>query len=135
VVPTSKHVRLHYEASGSDKLCYLITIMGIALMIFWRKRGDIVHRNTHPFLTTPSGDWSTADPWAVAAPDAPDHGPPDGPSVFARHGAGDFDGNLDDDPGGARHGGLPTQPLPPVSGASDAELVLREGGEAPPDSV
>ena len=137
VVPTSKHVRLHYESSRSDQLFYLVTILGIALMVFWRKRGDLVHRNAHPFLTTPSDDWSTTDPWAVTAPDGmPDHralydgdvhggDPPSGDlSIFARDPAAHPDGQ----PvfGDGSDVAVAARP------ATDTELMLDEGGEAPP---
>jgi hypothetical protein len=57
VVPTAKHVKLHYDASNLDKLAYLITFAGIGLMFFWRfKRGDVRHRTVHPFLTAEHDD-------------------------------------------------------------------------------
>jgi hypothetical protein len=56
VVPTSKHVHLHYDSSNLDKLAYLVTVLGICLMFFWRfGRGDVRHRNTHPFGAAPAG--------------------------------------------------------------------------------
>ena len=64
VVPTSKHVRLHYEPSGSDRMFYLATLAGILLMAFWRWRGDVRHRNAHPFLLAPSEPWDEGpDDW------------------------------------------------------------------------
>jgi hypothetical protein len=69
VVPTSTHVRLHYEASRSDQFFYLVTLLGIALMVFWRFRGDVRHRTSHPFLTSPaSDDWTPVEPWGGEAP-------------------------------------------------------------------
>ncbi len=68
VVPTSTHVRLHYEASASDKFFYVLTLLGIAMLVFWRVRGDVRHRNTHPFLTAAEGahdDWTPTDAWAA----------------------------------------------------------------------
>ena len=53
VIPTSKHVRLHYEASGSDMFFYLLTLAGIGLAVFWRIRGDVRHASPHPFFVTP----------------------------------------------------------------------------------
>jgi len=56
VVPTSKHVHLHYDSSNLDKLAYLVTLLGILLMFFWRfGRGDVRHRNSHPFSGRPVG--------------------------------------------------------------------------------
>lgn len=53
VIPTSKHVRLHYEASSSDILFYVMTLVGIGLMVFWRFRGDVRHASPHPFFVAP----------------------------------------------------------------------------------
>ncbi|CAB4833699.1 unannotated protein [freshwater metagenome] len=50
VIPTSTHVRLHYEASTKDQLFYLVSLLGVLLMVFWRFRGDVKHRSPHPFL-------------------------------------------------------------------------------------
>ncbi len=55
VVPTSTHVRLHYEPQALDRIAYLLTFLGIALMIFWRVRGDVRHRSAHPFITASEG--------------------------------------------------------------------------------
>ena len=57
VIPTSKHVRLHYEASTSDKFYYLLTFVGFGWLIFWRIKGDAKHRNTHPFLVNEDDEW------------------------------------------------------------------------------
>ena len=55
VVPMSKHVHLHYDASNLDKLAYTITFLGVGLMIFWRfRRGDVRHRTAHPFIPNPA---------------------------------------------------------------------------------
>jgi hypothetical protein len=50
VVPTSTHVRMHYDMSGLDKIAYLLTLIGIVLLFVWRRRGDVSHRSEHPFL-------------------------------------------------------------------------------------
>jgi hypothetical protein len=50
VIPRSTHVRLHYDMSSLDRVAYLLTLIGICLLFFWRYRGDIVHRSEHPFL-------------------------------------------------------------------------------------
>ena len=55
VVPTSTHVRLHYEPQPLDRIAYLLTFLGIALMIFWRMRGDVRHRSAHPFIAASEG--------------------------------------------------------------------------------
>jgi hypothetical protein len=57
VVPTDTHVYLHYDSSALDKAAYAITLLGIALLFFWRfKSGDVRHRTSHPFLGTPPDD-------------------------------------------------------------------------------
>jgi len=50
VIPRSTHVTLHYDMSSLDKVAYLLTLIGICLLFFWRYKGDIVHRSEHPFL-------------------------------------------------------------------------------------
>ena len=40
VVPTANEVRMTYGRSGSDLLYYMMTLAGIALMIYLRVRGD-----------------------------------------------------------------------------------------------
>ena len=49
VVPTSTDVHLTYERSNLDYFAYLLTFLGIGLLIFMRIRGDVRHANTHPF--------------------------------------------------------------------------------------
>lgn len=61
VVPTSKHVRLHYEASTEDKLFYLLTFIGFGWLIFWRIKGDARHLNEHPLLTNNVDSWDEYD--------------------------------------------------------------------------
>ena len=65
VVPTSTHVRLHYDTSSLEQLAWLVTLMGIGLLFFWRFRvGDVRHRTAHPF----DRDWDTDAPMAAAFP-------------------------------------------------------------------
>ncbi len=49
VVPTSTNVHLTYERSNLDYLAYLLTFIGIAMLIVMRIRGDVRHANAHPF--------------------------------------------------------------------------------------
>ena len=49
VVPTSTNVHLTYERSTLDYLAYLLTFLGIGLLVFMRIRGDVRHANIHPF--------------------------------------------------------------------------------------
>ncbi|MEO5724100.1 MAG: hypothetical protein ABIQ39_05010, partial [Ilumatobacteraceae bacterium] len=49
VVPTSTHVRLHYERSTLDYTAYALTLLGIGLLIYFRIRGDVKHHGEHPF--------------------------------------------------------------------------------------
>ena len=52
VVPTEQEVRLHYGRSTSDLFFYVLTLVGIGLLIFWRIRGDV--RFDEP-ATVPAG--------------------------------------------------------------------------------
>ncbi len=49
VVPTSTNVHLTYERSNLDYFAYLLTFIGIAMLIVMRIRGDVRHANAHPF--------------------------------------------------------------------------------------
>jgi hypothetical protein len=42
VVPTENEVRLSYGRSGSDLFYYALTLVGIGLLVFFRRRGDAV---------------------------------------------------------------------------------------------
>jgi len=80
VVPTSTHVYLHYESSTSDKFFYLLTLLGIAMLVFWRIRGDVRHRNSHPFMMVPAtgvDDWTPSEPWSARRPDTLTDAPPE----------------------------------------------------------
>ena len=70
VVPTDTDVELTYGRSGVDWLFSLLTVLGIALCIFWRVRGDVRHAADVPvFDPPPAADPSTQafeadqDPW------------------------------------------------------------------------
>jgi hypothetical protein len=54
VIPTDTHVRLAYERSGSDLFFYGLTIVGIALAIFARVRGNWNFPKLAP--ATPAGE-------------------------------------------------------------------------------
>ena len=82
VVPTSTHVYLHYERDTIDYLSYLLTFAGIILLIFMRRRGDVVHANSHPLLPAaatqvmaPPPVWETSGAATTGSDD--DVGPPD----------------------------------------------------------
>jgi len=65
VVPTSTDVHLTYERSNLDYFAYLLTLLGIGLLIFMRIRGDVRHANTHPFGSATDGvvsGWHDWDP-------------------------------------------------------------------------
>jgi len=63
VVPTSTDVHLTYERSDLDYFAYMLTFLGIVLLIFMRLRGDVQHANTHPFgnESDPEGSWDSWD--------------------------------------------------------------------------
>ena len=57
VVPTQTQVELTYDSrSGLDWFFYLLTAAGIALCVFWRFRGDVVHASEVPSFASASGD-------------------------------------------------------------------------------
>ena len=39
VVPTEKDVRLHYTSTVIDKVAYLLTLIGIVVVVYWWRRG------------------------------------------------------------------------------------------------
>jgi hypothetical protein len=65
VVPTSNDVHLTYGRSAIDIGAYVLTLIGIALLFVWRRRGDVVHVGP-----TPGSPWDTDD-----QPSADDAGP------------------------------------------------------------
>jgi hypothetical protein len=48
VVPTSTDVHLHFGRSGVDLFAYLLTALGIVLLVVWRRIGDVRHRTASP---------------------------------------------------------------------------------------
>ena len=76
VVPTSTDVHLTYERSNLDYLAYLLTFVGIGMLIVLRVRGDVRHANAHPFGSTPGAtefewdDWES-DPEPIIADPTP----------------------------------------------------------------
>jgi len=63
VIPTSTNVHLTYERSTLDYFAYLLTFLGIAMLIFMRIRGDVRHANTHPFGSETDGIGPLWDDW------------------------------------------------------------------------
>ena len=41
VIPTENEVRLHYGRSGTDTAFYLLTLAGIGMLVWMRRRGDV----------------------------------------------------------------------------------------------
>jgi hypothetical protein len=39
VIPTDNEVRLHYSSSMIDKVAYLLTLIGIVVVVYWWRRG------------------------------------------------------------------------------------------------
>ncbi len=82
VVPTSEHVSLTFDRSSSDLVFYAFTLLGIALLVFFRVRGD-TDLDTVPAGTAPvgaGGGRPADDPfgspplWSVPPPPVPDGG-------------------------------------------------------------
>lgn len=118
VVPTSTNVRLEYGTTNLDRVAYLLTLVGIGLLVLWRVRGPVEHLAPHPFVYTLP---------AVAADDDSSDASPDTMSDTAS-------ASTDDGGGGAAR-------------ADDTDEIWRRpddtgtgpsgtsGGAGPPDSV
>jgi hypothetical protein len=50
VIPTEKNVQLKYSTTGIDKLAYLLTFIGIGIVIFWWRRGPYRYGTSMPPL-------------------------------------------------------------------------------------
>jgi hypothetical protein len=48
VVPTSKHVHLHYATTGVEYTAYALTLLGIALAIFLARRAAVTMPEPRP---------------------------------------------------------------------------------------
>ncbi len=67
VVPTSTDVHLTYGRSRLDYFAYLLTLVGIGMLIVMRIRGDVRHANSHPFGSSsdsPEFQWDDWEPRA-----------------------------------------------------------------------
>jgi hypothetical protein len=53
VVPTEQEVELSFERSGLDITAYLLTLLGLVMLVVWRRMGDVQHRTAHPFAAAP----------------------------------------------------------------------------------
>ena len=79
VIPTDTHVKLTYGQTSSDLFFYGLTVLGIALAIFFRIRGDV----KYPSLTPSDGVAGVPidqPPFAWAAPMVADALPPPPPA-------------------------------------------------------
>ena len=69
VVPTSSSVRMEYGMSTIDWLAYLLTLIGLGLLVLWRVQGDVAHATPHPFVPLES-PWTDDGDDTVDANDA-----------------------------------------------------------------
>jgi hypothetical protein len=60
VIPTENQVKLTYSKTPLDWFFYSVTLFGIALCVYWRRKGDMVFPSDRP-------DWGTG---SVDEPDA-----------------------------------------------------------------
>ncbi|MFM7044379.1 MAG: hypothetical protein ACKOYG_02360, partial [Ilumatobacteraceae bacterium] len=60
VVPTSTSVRMEYGMGSIDWIAYLLTLIGIGLLVLWRVQGDVRHATPHPFVPA-VGPWADDD--------------------------------------------------------------------------
>ena len=49
VIPTSTNVSMHYDRSSLDLAAYLLTLIGIGVLVLFRRRGDVQHPSADPF--------------------------------------------------------------------------------------
>jgi hypothetical protein len=83
VIPTSTNVHLTYERSQLDYFAYLLTFIGIGMLIFMRVRGDVRHANAHPFGASSDSsefewdDWEADPEPLMADPTPPESWRPD----------------------------------------------------------
>ena len=73
VVPTDTEVRLSFERSGLDLFAYALTLVGIGLLVVWRRQGDVVFPSPRPrtgwrLAGGPDADATEADGTAAAPP-------------------------------------------------------------------
>jgi hypothetical protein len=67
VIPTENEVTLSYSKTPLDWFFYSLTLLGIALCFYWRRKGDVVYASDRP-------DWgarSTSEPESEPSPVAP----------------------------------------------------------------
>jgi hypothetical protein len=89
VVPTANDVELTYGRSSADWLFSLLTLVGIALCVFWRVRGDVRHAAEVPVFGSvipPDSPESSTSSASVAVDDDPWD-----PQRFEPHGIADED--------------------------------------------
>lgn len=123
VVPTSNHVEMSFERSGTDWAAYVLTLLGIALLVFWRFRGDVHHPAAVPALSGMSiggtGFSGTLPDGPLFDPAIDDLTPPEGGSFADPNAEPDWAGSDDreGEPEGEPEGTLeePDQPGPPDS--------------------
>jgi len=82
VVPTSNEVVLTYSKTALDWFFYSLTLIGIGLCFYWRRRGDVVYAGERPSWGRsaagpgPSPDTADADgdrtPVSIPVPDLPE---------------------------------------------------------------
>jgi hypothetical protein len=75
VVPQDTHVELRYGRSTIDYLTILLTLLGVALCVYWRRVGDVHHADTVPAGFRLPGDREPGrdgtpdrDAWTFARP-------------------------------------------------------------------
>ena len=61
VVPISTHVHMHYDMSTLDKGSYALTLVGIGMLVWMRRRGDVEHHGEHPYFDGDEPDDDPAD--------------------------------------------------------------------------
>ena len=82
VIPTSEEVVLTYGRAPLDYFFYALTIVGIGLCFFWRRRGDVVYPSERPYFGPPPAGFGD-DVDAPALTDTGVASPPAGSEMMA----------------------------------------------------
>jgi hypothetical protein len=119
VVPTATDVHLSYGRSNIDIAAYAMTLLGLALLVVWRLRGDVRHESSTPEFRF---DAPYNDPHSGPGPDPLDPGPA-------------LDAQFDADLQAGQSLEPPSLERPAVGQWNDADLVWADDGAGGADAT
>jgi len=130
VIPRETSVRMEYKAATIDYIAWFLTFVGIGLVVFFRRKGDVQHASPHPFMPVgaPVRAWQgssmvTEDEWRDWDDDDPGSAP-----ASAAEPAPEPDPTPEPEP--------EPEPEPaPEPGLAEEPAERDDGGWARPDSV